>query len=134
HSFQVVGVAAPGFFGLNVGQDFDVAVPICTDAIINGKYSGLDDRQDWWLNVMGRPKPGISPEQVNTRLQVLSPRIVADTAPQYWTPERQRDFVTSILVASPSATGLSKIREDYDQPLKMLMAVVVLVLLIACAN
>ena len=134
HSFQVVGVTAQGFFGLNVGQDFDVAVPVCTDAIVNGKYSDLDNRDAWWLNVMGRPKPGISPEQVNARLQVLSPRILADTVSQYWMPERQRDFVASILVASPSATGLSKIRQDYDQPLKMLMAVVVLVLLIACAN
>ncbi len=63
-AFQVVGVAAPGFFGVDVGQHFDVAVPICTEAIFGGKNSMLDHRSAWWLRVMGRPKTGISSEQL----------------------------------------------------------------------
>ena len=57
-SVQVIGVAAPGFFGADVGQKFDVAVPICAEPIFRGKDSMLDARSSWWLNVIGRPKAG----------------------------------------------------------------------------
>ena len=56
HPFQVIGVAAPGFFGVDVGKKFDVAVPICAEAIIRGKNSSLDVRAAWWLTIVGRPQ------------------------------------------------------------------------------
>lgn len=134
HPFQVIGVAAAGFFGIDVGQKFDVAIPICAEAIIRGSNSALDVRAAWWLNVVGRAKPGINLEQVSARLQVISPRVFAPVVPQNWKPESQKDFLSGILVASPAGKGLSEVRRAYDQPLRILMAVVGLVLLIACAN
>ena len=134
HPFEVIGVAAPGFYGVDVGKKFDVAVPICTEAIFRGSTSALDERAAWWLNAVGRPKSGITPEQVSARLQVLSPQVFAATVPQNWKPDSKNNFLNGILVASPAGKGLSTVRSAYDQPLKMLMAVVGLVLLIACAN
>lgn len=134
HPFQVIGVAAPGFYGVDVGTKFDVAIPICAEAIVRGNTSTLDVRMAWWLNIVGRPKSGISPEQVSARLQVISPQIFAATVPQKWKPESQKNFLSGILVDSPAGKGLSEVRRSYDQPLRMLMAVVGLVLLIACAN
>jgi putative ABC transport system permease protein len=130
----VIGVAAPGFFGVDVGKKFDVAIPICAEAIIRGSNSALDVRAAWWINVVGRLKSGINPEQVSARLQVASPQIFAATVPQKWKAESQKNFLSGVLVASPAGKGLSEVRRAYDQPLRMLTVVVGLVLLIACAN
>jgi predicted permease len=134
HSFQVIGVAPPGFFGLTVGQDFDVAVPVCAEAIITGDSSVLDERATWWLNIMGRPKPGLSAEKVTAGLEALSSGIFAATVSQHATPDRRQEFLARSLLAFPAPTGLSDLRRDYNEPLKMLMVVVGLVLFIACAN
>jgi putative ABC transport system permease protein len=134
HPFQVIGVAAPGFFGVDVGNKFDVAIPICAEAIIRGTNSALNERAAWWLSAVGRPKSGISPEQVSARLQIISPQVFAATVPANWKPDSKKNFLGGTLVAAPAGKGLSEVRRAYDQPLRMLMAVVGLVLLIACAN
>jgi putative ABC transport system permease protein len=136
--FEVVGVAPAGFFGMDVGEKFDVAVPICAMARFgSGKESPLDQRAWWWLRVGGRTKPGIAPGRLKARLEVLSPRILADSLPQDDPPSSQQAFVKQVLVALPATTGLagfSNFRGQYEKPLEVLMAVVGLVLLIACAN
>jgi putative ABC transport system permease protein len=134
HPFQIIGVSAPGFFGTEVGNTFDVAAPICSEAIVNGKNSSLDQRSSWWFRVMGRPKPGLTPQQVSAGLATLSPQILATAVPTNWNPVQQRSFRTWEFVTSPGATGRSHLRADYNLPLKMLMAIAALVLLIACAN
>jgi putative ABC transport system permease protein len=134
HPFQIIGVAAPGFFGVDVGNKFDVAIPLCAEAIIRGRNSNLDERAAWWLSIVGRPKSGIGPEQGSARLQVISPQVFAPTVPQKWKPDSQKNFLAGVLVEAPAGKGLSEVRRAYDQPLRMLMALVGLVLLIACAN
>jgi predicted permease len=134
HAFQVIGVAAPRFFGVDVGQKFDVAVPICTEAIFDGKNSMLDQRSSWWLTVAGRSKPRITPSQASARLTVISPQVFGAVIPQHWKPEMQKNFASRTLITRPAGKGLSDVRRQYNQPLRMLMAVVGLVLLIACAN
>src|SRR5215469_4885155 len=66
--FQVIGVSAPGFYGVDVGSKFDVATPVCSAALFDGKNSRLDQRSYWWLSVMGRLKPGVSTEHATSRL------------------------------------------------------------------
>jgi putative ABC transport system permease protein len=61
HPFEVIGVAPPGFYGMNVGKKFDAAVPICSATLFDGKESRLDERFYWWLSLAGRTKPGVSP-------------------------------------------------------------------------
>jgi putative ABC transport system permease protein len=134
HPFQVIGVSAASFFGTEVGRSFDVAAPICAEAIVDGQNSSLDQRSSWWFRVMGRLKPGQTFDQASVRLVTLSPQIFAATVPTNWNPVQQRSFLTWKLVTLPGATGLSFLRGDYNLPLKMLMAIAGLVLLIACAN
>jgi putative ABC transport system permease protein len=134
HPFQVIGVSAASFFGTEVGRSFDVAAPICAEAIVDGQNSSLDQRSSWWFRVMGRLKPGQTLDQASVRLATLSPQIFAATVPTNWNPVQQRSFLTWKLVTLPGATGLSFLRGDYNLPLKMLMAIAGLVLLIACAN
>ena len=93
HPFEVVGVAPPGFFGMDVGSKFDVAIPICAAALFDGKESRLDHRSWWWLRVAGRIKPGVSLSQSSAGLKVLSPQVFGAALPQNWPPDDQKNFM-----------------------------------------
>ena len=130
-TFQIVGVSAPGFFGLEVGKHFDVAIPLCAAALFDKR--NLDSRSRWWLSIIGRQKPGMTQEQVRAGLEALSPGVMRAAVPG-GTADQQQEFFRRKLVPSPAATGPSDLRRTFGQPLNMLMAFVALVLLIACAN
>ena len=130
-TFQIVGVSAPGFFGLEVGKQFDVAIPLCAAELFDKR--NLDSRSRWWLSIIGRQKPGMTPEQVRAGLEALSPGVMRASVPG-GTADQQQEFFRRKLVPSPAATGPSNLRRTFGQPLNMLMAFVALVLLIACAN
>jgi putative ABC transport system permease protein len=134
HAFEIIGVSAAGFFGTEVGSAFDVAAPICSEAIVKGENSSLDQRSAWWLQVMARRKPGINNEQISARLDALSPQIFAETVPANWTPSDQKRFLGWTLMTLPAGTGISYLRSQYDLPLKTLMATAGFVLLLACTN
>jgi len=134
HAVQIIGVSSPGFYGVDVGSKFDVAVPICAASLFDGKESRLDHRSWWWLNIMGRIKSGLSTDQCRVRLAVLAPQVFAGAVPQDWDLDGQQRFRKRTLVAVPAASGTSDMRKQFSQPLYILMAIVGLVLLIACAN
>jgi putative ABC transport system permease protein len=134
HPFQIIGVSSPGFYGVEIGNKFEVAIPICTADILDGKESRLDHRSWWWLSIVGRVKSGVSPDQLKARLGVISPQIFAGALPKDWDEKGQAKFLKLTLVASPAAKGISALRRQFEKPLHILMAVVGLVLLIACAN
>jgi putative ABC transport system permease protein len=134
HPFEIIGVAPPGFFGMDVGYKFDIAIPICAADAFDAKRTRLDGRSVWWLQIAGRKKPGVGMAQLKARLAALSPAIFGAAVPQNWDVESQKRFRRRVLVPAPAATGLSALRRDYEQPLWILMAVVGLVLLIAAAN
>ena len=137
HVFPIIGVARRGFFGTDIGERFDVAIPICAEAVLAGKDSSLDVRDDWWLMMMGRLKTGTTIQQANARMKVISAPLFEAVVPQVWPPKYQAIFRKYTFAISPGATGTSGfygVREQYSQPLEILMFVVGLVLLIACAN
>ena len=133
HPFQVVGVMQPGFHGVDVGRSIDVITPVCTEAIIR-PTSQLDQRSSWWLRVIGRPKPGISPQQATARLKTLAPDVFAATVPPRWRNDMQANYLKRTFDTVPAATGLSYLRTQYRPALLTLLVVVGVVLLIACAN
>jgi predicted permease len=134
HPFEILGVLAPGFTGMDVGSEMDIYVPLCAEKIIRGEFSALDQRSSWWLRVIGRPKPGVSAAQAEARLKILSPAIFDATVPPRWKAEDHEAYRRRSLAALPAANGLSNIRKQYRQALMVLMAIVAVVLLIACAN
>ena len=139
HEFPIVGVAQRGFTGTDVGTPLDVAIPLCAEAIVPfANKSLLDNRSAWWLRMMGRLKPGMTINQADARIKVLSKPLFASVVPS-WTAKRQDLFRESTFMLFPASTGtggtvFSDVRERYSQPLEVLMVVVSLVLLIACAN
>ena len=134
HTYPVVGVAAPGFYGVEVGSKFDVALPICATSIFDGARPRLDHRSWWWLSIVGRLKPGIGPAQLRARLELMSPRVFAATVPSNWDVASQKNYQKWMLTSAPVSTGTSGLRRQFERPLQILMGVVGMVLLIACAN
>jgi predicted permease len=132
--FTIIGVTPAEFFGPEVGEAFDVIVPLGTEPLIRGAGSGLDGRSFWWLEIMARLKPGQTLEEANTALRAVQPRIREATLPERWRPSDLATYLSDKLTLAPAATGQSYLRSRYERPLLAIMVVVALVLLIACAN
>jgi len=132
--FAVIGVTGPDFFGPDVGRAFDVVIPIGVEPLLRPDRSSLDQRSWWWLNVMARLRPGQTVEQATAALRAVQPQIREATLPDRWRPEDLKDYLKEGLTLEPAASGASSLRRRYERPIIVLMIVVGLVLLIACAN
>ena len=132
--YTVVGVTPPEFFGTEVGRTFDVMVPIGTEPLMRGRESTLDKRSTWWLNILLRLPPGQSMQDATTRLRALQPQIRLATLPPQYRPQDMQRYLKDGWWAKPAATGISFLRSRYERPLVTILAVVAMVLLIACAN
>jgi len=132
-SFEVIGVAPANFFGMEVGRSFDLSLPICAASLVRGNnrmYSGIM----WWLTVNGRLKPGWTMEQAAAHTQTISPDLFAAALPADYPPVSVKPYLDSRLSTVAAGAGISHLREKYEQPLWLLLAIAGLVLLIACAN
>jgi hypothetical protein len=134
YPYQVIGVAAPGFTGLEVGQGFDVAVPICSEALPPGSQSRLESGTDWWLVVMGRLEPGSTRERASAQLAAASRGIFESSLPPNYPRESVDRYLAFTLRALPASGGISQLREQYSGSLFFLQATAGLVLLVGCAN
>ncbi len=134
HPLPVIGVTPPEFFGVEVGRNFDVAVPVCAEPWIMGEDSHLAKRHHWWLAVMGRLKPGWTLPRAAAQATAMSPAVFEPTVPPNYRPEDAKYYAQYKLTAKPAGLGVSELREDYQQPLLLLLGIAGLVLLIACAN
>jgi putative ABC transport system permease protein len=133
--FTIVGVMPPGFFGAEVGSAFDVAVPIGTEPLIRGQESALDRTGTWWLRIIARLKDGQTIAAAEQAFQGVQPQIREETIARYdGAPEFKARYLAEPFSLQPAARGTSRLRADYRQPILILMVVVALVLLIACAN
>ena len=134
HPFQIIGVAPPSFYGLEVGRNFDVALAVCSQPIFSTKERPHGQPPSCWLAVIGRLKPGWTIERASAQLDAIAPGIFAATLPPEYDAIAKKDYLSFHLGALPAATGVSSLREDYEDPLWLLLALSGLVLLIACAN
>jgi predicted permease len=134
HAFQIVGVTPEWFHGLDLDRGYGVAIPIASDPILHADGSWLDARSEWWLRILGRLAPGVSIQQAQARMKSISPGVYQATLPPNWSPEDKKEYLTRSLSATPVATGFSDTGTSYRTALFVLMGVVGLVLLIACAN
>ncbi len=133
--FDVIGVAQPGFFGVQVGRTFDVALPLCAEPLLRGRLAATGRRDAWWLDIMGRLKPDWTIERAQAHVAAISPSIFQATVSPSYNPEWAKNYASFTLIARPSGAGV-------DIPplaattavLWVLLGATGLVLLLTCAN
>lgn len=132
--FDIVGVAPPEFFGTMVGDAPDMWVPLAMMQSVPPGWKGYGDNFEESLWIMGRLKPGVTMEAASANINVVYQQILRGF-PNPHADAKSIDALNKTNVPlTPMATGLSSLRREFSEPLKILMAVVALVLLIACAN
>jgi predicted permease len=134
HPFTIIGVTPPWFTGLDLDRGYDVAIPIGCEPILHTDGSALAARSWWWLRILGRLKPGETPREAEERMKALAPEINRGTLPQDWDANGKQQYLKRSFALRPAATGFSDTGARYRTALFTVMAVVGLVLLIACAN
>ena len=137
HSFTVVGIAPPGFFGETLqGDPPDLWIPLQQEPLINGDGALLRQSISAWLRIIGRLHPGASTSGMGPRLtQVLRRWMQNDSGyPSNWMPEVIRMLPKQVINIVPAGAGVAVMKGEYGSSLQILLAVCGMVLLIACAN
>ena len=132
--FQLIGVAPPGFHGILVGTDADIWFPITMQAQVLPGRDYLTPRDTLWLQVMGRLSPGTDLKAAEAGINVAFQSTLQDRASSLPTEKERRQLVEQKLELRPGARGASALRGKFSDPLVILMAMVGVVLMIACAN
>ena len=137
--FMVVGVSQAGFDGTDPAHSPQVRIPIMMKLQVDPQgFYDLKNRRNRWVNAYGRMKPGVTLEQAKASLQPLLHQMldmeVQEKDFARAAPEDKQAFQRMWITLLPAAKGRSFLRDRFSNPLLVLMAIVGLVLLIACAN
>ena len=143
YPFTIIGVTPSEFFGTEVGSAMDISAPLMMrQQVMPGVWEIMTE---YWerFRLMGRLRPGVTMEQAQASLGLLYQQYVADRVARFptWDPINVKAIEEAnlmkhdarLIVASGSQ-GLSDLRRQFSQPLFVLICVVALVLLVACAN
>src|ERR1017187_4746840 len=129
--FTVIGVAPPEFFGVDPAAAPDLYLPLHTNLLVDGARAAriYPDGNYYWIEMMGRLRPGVSTAQAQAALAPRFHQWVAATA----TTDGERAKLPALML-NPGAAGLGSLRRQYSKPLYVLLTMVGLILAIACAN
>ncbi len=137
-NMTVIGVAQPGFDGVELGHTTKVFIPIMMKAQITPFWDGLKDRRQRWVNAFGRLKPGISAQQAKASLQPFMHSMlemeVKEPAFRNASAYTRQQFLKCWIDLLPGSQGRSYLRQQLSTPLWVLMGITGVVLLLACAN
>jgi predicted permease len=132
--YTIVGVAPRGFFGATVGDSPDMWIPLeMMDAISRGPHK-LNDKFYEALDIFARLKPGVSVAEANAGVNTTLKALLHEYAGTQPSREHLTDIQKAHIGLRPAATGKSLLRYEFADPLWTLMAIVGIVLLVACAN
>ena len=128
--YTVIGVAPAGFFGVAPGLEAEIFLPIA------GRHpaSAFASQTSSWLHLMGRLKDDVTLKQADAALQAAWPAVMESTTAAGMSPERRAMFLGRKTALEPGRTGFSRVRNQFGEPLWLLMALVALLLVIACAS
>ena len=137
-TYTVLGVTPPQFHGETVGANPEIFVPLSMQSEISPGRDYLSQETNHfskteWLQVIGRLKPGVSLAQARAAITVEFKQMMQTQAAGMSVHDKQK-FMTQSLAVTAGSRGASTLRGDFGKPLEILMAVVGLILLIACAN
>jgi predicted permease len=127
--FTVIGVTAPEFFGVDPADAPDVYFPMHARLLLGSPAGMFLDQHSYWLQMMARLQPGVNPSQAQAAVAAMFQQWVAATAAN----DQERANLPQLILL-PGGTGLDSLRLRYSKPLVLLLALVGLILAIACAN
>jgi predicted permease len=132
--YTVIGVAPPEFFGTTVGESPDVWIPLSMEELLPPGWKGLHDKLFQSLYIIARRKPGVSVEEAQANLNLRFQQSLHEIIGSQPTQKQLDDIQHAFIELTPAARGISRLRAQFSTPLRILMAAVGLVLLIACTN
>jgi predicted permease len=132
--YTLIGVTPREFFGTTVGESPDIWIPLAMEEQAPPGWKGRNNNLFQSLYLIARLKPGVSIKQAGVEANLLFKQALQEYAGSQPSPERLRDIQQASVELTPAGRGLSELRSQFSEPLRALMAVVGLVLLIACAN
>jgi len=133
-NFTIIGVTPPEFFGERVRRPPDFWLPLSFHPQVELTASFLTNKQVYWLMLMGRLKPGVSMDQAEANVNLALRQHLTEEAGSQLTEERKKGIQNTYVKLVEGQGGISRLRTVYSKPLHLLMAIVGMVLLIACAN
>src|SRR5438552_6510367 len=138
HPMTVVGVAARGFHGIDVGEVPSLWIPATMSAQAVPGFNGMLDRRTRWMQVLGRLRPDVTLAQARAGLRPwFKAMLEEDTRRAGFpriTPERRQRFLASTLELTPAPQGHSVLRRKLSQPFWVLFAATAVLLGLACLN
>ncbi|HLY41607.1 MAG TPA: ABC transporter permease [Terracidiphilus sp.] len=134
-SFAVVGVMPSSFYGVTLNeQPPDLWLPITMQQQVMMQPSLLKPDGLFWIWMMARRRPSVPVAEAQSWATVEFQRFLTQREGAQISPRRQKQISGTYIPLMPAASGLSYVRKEYETPLTVLMIMVGIVLLIACAN
>ena len=130
----IVGITPEGFTGATVGESADVTLAIHARRILQPENAGVTGPGWRWIRVLARPVPALTPEQLQARLDVAWAQFLERNLSPGMTPEARERTLSMTVRVEPGVSGTSQIRGSLRFAIVIAMALVTLVLLIACVN
>lgn len=135
HSFTIIGIAPPGFFGAKLagwGMP-DFWLPATTEVLIEGTGARPKRPNANYLDLLGRVRPGTNPQALEAKLKVELHNWLASHVPDM-EPDEKQLWQQQTLHLTPGGAGVTALRDQYQEGLKLLLIAAGCVLLVACGN
>ncbi|MBZ5592649.1 MAG: ABC transporter permease [Acidobacteriia bacterium] len=135
--YKIIGVTPPEFFGTTVGESPDLWIPLAMNGQVPPGWGGEKATRDpsfQSLYILARLRPGVGAAQAGSQVNLIFKQSLHQRVGSHPSEEELRGIRRALIEITPGGRGLSEIRQQFSMSLRLLMAAVSLVLLIACAN
>ena len=133
--FTIVGVTQPSFFGIEIGRKPDIWWPLAALPLVSPDNQAFKQNTNWWLRVIGRLRPGEAIAGAREELDVIVKQQMEEIINERpSSPDRARAFRDTRLELEAGGIGWTTLRQQFREPLLILLTIVAVVLLTACAN
>jgi putative ABC transport system permease protein len=130
HTFTIIGVTPQRFFGVAPGLAPEITIPLTSTR----SAAALQSTTSSWVHLLGRLHDGPGIREANAALHSFWPAVLAATTHAGMPPDRRAMYLARTTTLEPGYAGYSRVRNTFEEPLWLLLALVALLLTVACAS